>query len=302
MGVLQHRAAVDDLGAGLLEVADVDAGKPRHVALDIGGERRPVEVQPLGAPAEADRILEGLGVVGGMNEQLLRHATAEHARAADAVLLGDGNAFAEFRRAARGAHSGGARPDDEEVVVVFLVGAAHVSASGCRRPGSSIPSARCRAFRRRRGRTNAEPRSEILHRPASRRRRTSGRPGSCRRWRWCCSSSSVKCLAQTRATSVSRSVRRTASFNATASTVSAICLCRSGRMRIRRSWTWAGKVRQHVVEAARGLGALHHIERGGEMRGADLLRGGVGRAGSQRDAEDRGPDEITDEGHDENAP
>ncbi len=118
VGVAEHGAAVNDLGAGLLQVADVDAAQPGDVARDVVDQRRPVEVEPFGAPAKTDGILELLGVVGGVDEQLLRHATAQHAGTADAVLLGDRHPLAEFGGKARRANAGRTGADDEQIVVV----------------------------------------------------------------------------------------------------------------------------------------------------------------------------------------
>ena len=103
----------------LLEIADVDAAEPVDVGLDVVAKRRPVEAQAVDGPAEADRILDGLGEVRGMDEQLLRNAAAEHAGAADLVFLGDRDARAEFGGDPGRADAAGPRPDDEQIVVVF---------------------------------------------------------------------------------------------------------------------------------------------------------------------------------------
>ena len=48
-------------------------------------------------PAIAGRILEMLGKLRGVDQQLLRHAAADDAGAAEAVFLGDADALAERR-------------------------------------------------------------------------------------------------------------------------------------------------------------------------------------------------------------
>src|SRR4051794_6718119 len=53
----------------------------------------------------------------GIGHELLRHATADHAGAADAVMLGDRDPGAEARGDAAGANAPGAGTDDEQVVV-----------------------------------------------------------------------------------------------------------------------------------------------------------------------------------------
>jgi hypothetical protein len=53
----------------------------------------------------------------GVDQQLLRHTAADHAGAADAVLLGEHHAGAVAGRDARGAHATRAAADDEEVGV-----------------------------------------------------------------------------------------------------------------------------------------------------------------------------------------
>ena len=173
---LEHGAAVDDLGAGLFEIADVDAAQPRHLAGDIADERRPVEMQALDPPAEADRILEGFGIVGGVDEQLLGHAAAQHAGAADAAFLGDRHALAQLGGQARGTDAGRAGADDHQVVVVAARHARQpIKADG---PASSALPWSCREARHRPGRTRpARPAACRGRRPA-RPSGTSGRQGS----------------------------------------------------------------------------------------------------------------------------
>jgi len=54
----------------------------------------------------------------GVDKELLRHAAADDAGAAETILFRDGDTLAERRRDARRAHAAGAAADDEQVVVV----------------------------------------------------------------------------------------------------------------------------------------------------------------------------------------
>ncbi len=95
----------------------VDAVQPVDLGQDIVAQRRPVEAPVAERPAEAARVDQVLGEVTAIDQQLLRHAAADDAGTADAVLLGDGDARAVARRDPRGADPARAGADDEEVVV-----------------------------------------------------------------------------------------------------------------------------------------------------------------------------------------
>ena len=68
-------------------------------------------------PAEAARVLEVVGEAAGIDEELLGHAAADDAGAAEPVLLGDGDLGAVARRNARRAHAARAGADHEQVEV-----------------------------------------------------------------------------------------------------------------------------------------------------------------------------------------
>ena len=116
--ILDHRAALDDLDAGLLEVGAVGRLEPRDLLVLVGDERRPVEGRRRHRPAEARGIGELVGKPRGVDEELLRHAAADHAGAADPILLGDHHLGAVTRGDPGRAHAAGAGADDEEVDVV----------------------------------------------------------------------------------------------------------------------------------------------------------------------------------------
>ena len=70
------------------------------------------------APAVGGAVLELLAKLRGVDEELLRHAAADDAGAADPVGLGDGDARSRRRRLPRRADAARAGADDEKIVVV----------------------------------------------------------------------------------------------------------------------------------------------------------------------------------------
>src|SRR5262245_4568682 len=104
--------------AGLRQQLLVDAVEAVDLLVLAGDQRRPVEARALDGPAEVAGILEVLVEVRGIDQQLLRHATPDHAGAADAIFLGDCDLGPITGRDARRPHAARAGADDEEVVVV----------------------------------------------------------------------------------------------------------------------------------------------------------------------------------------
>ena len=102
---------------GRFEVADIGLVEPVDLLVLVGDERRPVEGDLLGRPAEADGILEILGILGRIDEELFRHAAADDAGAADTVFFGDRHLRAMLGGDARRPDAARARADDEEIVV-----------------------------------------------------------------------------------------------------------------------------------------------------------------------------------------
>ncbi len=111
----QHRAALDDLDLGAIEIGGVGPLQPVDLLVLVGDQRRPVELRLGHCPAEARGILEFVGKARGIDQELLRHAAADHAGAADAILLGDHHARAIAGRNAGGAHAARTRADDEQI-------------------------------------------------------------------------------------------------------------------------------------------------------------------------------------------
>ena len=113
--ILQHGAALDDRDVGARQVRRVGGFQPRDFLVLVGDQRRPVEGGRRHGPAVARRILEFVGKARGVDQQLLRHAAADHAGAADAIFLRQHHARAVTRGDARGAHAARAAADDEQI-------------------------------------------------------------------------------------------------------------------------------------------------------------------------------------------
>ncbi len=116
------RTLHDDLDASLGDVVAIDAFQPRDLRILVGDQHVPVEFRAWHGPAETAGVLEILGKVAGIDEQLLGDAAADDAGAAETVFLGDGDARAMARRQPAGAHPARAAADDEEIVVVGHLG------------------------------------------------------------------------------------------------------------------------------------------------------------------------------------
>jgi hypothetical protein len=91
----QLRAAFDDLRAAVFEAAAVQAFEPGDFPVLGGDQRLPVERGLADLPPVADRILEMLAVMRGIDEELLGHAAADDAGAAEPVLFGNRHPLAE---------------------------------------------------------------------------------------------------------------------------------------------------------------------------------------------------------------
>ena len=58
VGVLEHRAGLDDARAGLLDIGGVDCLQPRDLLVLVGDQGRPVEGSSRNGPAEAGGVLD----------------------------------------------------------------------------------------------------------------------------------------------------------------------------------------------------------------------------------------------------
>ncbi len=108
---------LQDLGIGAGKPLLVEPFQPRDLAVLGGNQLLPVERAFADRPAEAGCILEMFVELRSVDEELLRHAAADHAGAAVAVFLGDRHLLAERGCDARAAHAPRTAADDEEVVV-----------------------------------------------------------------------------------------------------------------------------------------------------------------------------------------
>src|SRR3546814_9549262 len=84
-----------------LELFGIGLVEPIDLADHIGALHRPVEIAIGHVPAEAPGIVQILGEMRAVDEQLLGHAAPDHAGAADAVFLGDRHLRAMRRRQER---------------------------------------------------------------------------------------------------------------------------------------------------------------------------------------------------------
>ena len=119
----QRGAALDDLGPGIVEALAVETLEARDLAILVGDELRPVERGIVHSPAISGRILKMLGKLRGVDVELLRHAAADDAGAAEPEFLGDRHALAEAGGKPPRPHAAGTAADDKQVVIEF----AHVA-------------------------------------------------------------------------------------------------------------------------------------------------------------------------------
>src|SRR5690606_15225710 len=108
---------VQYLDALILQRLSVQAADPSDLREHVVTQRAPIESGLVDVPAEASGVLEILGEMRSIDEQLLRYAAADDARAADAVFLRDGDLGAVSGRDARRAHATRTGADDEQIVV-----------------------------------------------------------------------------------------------------------------------------------------------------------------------------------------
>ena len=124
---LDQEAAVDALDdprplrdqpdAGALQHAEIDAVEPGDLLVAVLQQLPEVEARLADVPAIAGRRLERLGEVRRVVHQLLGHAAADHAGAADPAALGQGDARTEGGGAAGAGNAARAAADDEQIDV-----------------------------------------------------------------------------------------------------------------------------------------------------------------------------------------
>ena len=126
-----HRVRRHDAG---MAAHQFHLGIGQHGAVDIlqpvdflglgGGPAAHVEAGFAKIPAVAARILQAVGKAGGVHHQLLGHAAADHAGAADAAGFGNQHARAQGGRTAGCGNAAGAGANGNQVVVVVHKGVA----------------------------------------------------------------------------------------------------------------------------------------------------------------------------------
>ncbi len=104
-----HRMAVQRVGIGLVEPVDLG----QHII----AQPRPIKAQIGHIPAEIARVRQILGKMGAIDEQLLGHAAANDAGAADAEFLGNRHPRAVRGGDPRGAHPARSGANHEQVIV-----------------------------------------------------------------------------------------------------------------------------------------------------------------------------------------
>ena len=117
--VLENPLAFEDMHVVAAQNAAVDSFQAIELPVFRLDQRRPVEAGAIDRPAEAVRILELVGIVRAVHQQLLRDAAAHHAGAADPAFLDNGDARAVAAGQPGGAHAAGAGADGDQVVVVL---------------------------------------------------------------------------------------------------------------------------------------------------------------------------------------
>src|SRR5262249_7938140 len=103
----------------ILQELAIDAFEPGDLAVLGSDERAPIMDGRCHLPAIARGIGEGVGELRAIDQQLLRHATANDASAADAAILADGDARAIAAGAPRRGDAARARADGEHVEIVL---------------------------------------------------------------------------------------------------------------------------------------------------------------------------------------
>src|SRR5580704_4452398 len=92
--------------------------QPVELLVLRGDQTRPVEAALAEAPAEAGGILEAIRELGAVDQELLRHAAAQHAGAANANGFRNPHLGAVGARPPRARHTARARADGEEIEII----------------------------------------------------------------------------------------------------------------------------------------------------------------------------------------
>ena len=113
--IFQHRALGMQRHPGALQRRGVSGLEARDLGMHALHQHAPVETRRLNGPAEAGGVVEALRKTRRHHHQLLRHAAANHASAADAMLFSQRDAGAVLGGDARSAHAARTSADDEQI-------------------------------------------------------------------------------------------------------------------------------------------------------------------------------------------
>jgi hypothetical protein len=94
VGIFERTADLEQIDPGIAQELDIDPVEAIDFGVLVGDQSRPVEARRPDRPAEAAGILEVLGKVGAVDQELLRDAAADDAGAADPIFLADTDARA----------------------------------------------------------------------------------------------------------------------------------------------------------------------------------------------------------------
>ena len=128
----QGDAAVDQ------QVA-VDAIEALDLAGLVGDQGRPVELHALDRPAEAARLLQLVGDVGAIDQQLLRHTADVHAGAAQIAALRHGHSGTETGGKPRRTYAAGTGANHKQVEIECHVGLLAMCGKHITRPNKTAP-------------------------------------------------------------------------------------------------------------------------------------------------------------------
>ena len=112
------RMAFQQADAAVDQQIAVDAVEALDFTVLVGDQRGPVEIRLTQVPAETGGLLEVLGEVGAIDQQLLRHAADIDAGAAQVAALGHRHAGTETGGEACRTNAAGAGTDHEQVEVM----------------------------------------------------------------------------------------------------------------------------------------------------------------------------------------
>jgi hypothetical protein len=148
--VHQPPAPFEELHLGIAEELAINAFESLDLLVLGVNEGRPVMYRGRDMPAEARRVGEGIGELRAIDQQLLRHAAADDAGAADPAVLANSDACAVAPGPSRCGNAARPGADGEKVEIVGRHGCINPSrrdvartAAHCHSAGRPPPSIAC---------------------------------------------------------------------------------------------------------------------------------------------------------------